>query len=69
MIAIGILFVLSFPPVGIFLSVITRLGTHTTTQLFGAGFVALLCGAIWGAGVGFGIVVAGQFLGELGNFL
>ncbi|KAI0750333.1 hypothetical protein C8Q80DRAFT_1270059 [Daedaleopsis nitida] len=49
-IPIGILFVISFPP------------------LFGHEIVAILCGLVWGLGIGFGIVAAGTFLGELGNF-
>ena len=49
-IPIGVLFVISFPP------------------LFGHEIVAILCGLVWGLGPGFGIVAAGTFLGELGNF-
>ncbi|KAJ8519202.1 hypothetical protein ONZ45_g3857 [Pleurotus djamor] len=47
---IGILFVISFPP------------------LFGHEIVAILCGLVWGLWIGFGIVAAGTFLGEVGNF-
>ncbi|KAF7972963.1 hypothetical protein HWV62_16544 [Athelia sp. TMB] len=36
--------------------------------LFGAEFIAILCGVVWGAGYGFLIVLAGQFFGELGNY-
>lgn len=36
--------------------------------LFGHEIVAILCGLVWGLGVGFAIVAAGTFLGELGNF-
>ncbi|KAI0706607.1 snare associated Golgi protein-domain-containing protein [Earliella scabrosa] len=36
--------------------------------LFGHEVVAILCGLVWGLGVGFGIVAAGTFLGELGNY-
>ncbi|KZT64175.1 hypothetical protein DAEQUDRAFT_732966 [Daedalea quercina L-15889] len=36
--------------------------------LFGHEIVAILCGLVWGLGVGFAIVCAGTFLGELGNF-
>ncbi|KAI0636350.1 hypothetical protein C8Q77DRAFT_1051643 [Trametes polyzona] len=36
--------------------------------LFGHEIVAILCGLVWGLGVGFGIVAAGTFLGEVGNF-
>ena len=46
-IPIGILFVLSFPP------------------LFGGEVICLLCGLVWGLWVGFGIVCAGTFLGEV----
>ncbi|KAI1781906.1 hypothetical protein LXA43DRAFT_860982, partial [Ganoderma leucocontextum] len=49
-IPIGVLFVISFPP------------------LFGHEIVAILCGLVWGLWPGFGIVAAGTFLGELGNF-
>ncbi|KAH9922920.1 uncharacterized protein B0H18DRAFT_1016162 [Fomitopsis serialis] len=50
LIPIGILFVISFPP------------------LFGHEIVAILCGLVWGLWIGFAIVCAGTFLGELGNF-
>ncbi|PIL26646.1 hypothetical protein GSI_11271 [Ganoderma sinense ZZ0214-1] len=36
--------------------------------LFGHEIVAIICGLVWGLGPGFGIVAAGTFLGELGNF-
>lgn len=36
--------------------------------LFGHEIVALLVGVIWGLGIGFAIVCAGTFLGEMGNF-
>ncbi|CED82323.1 Predicted membrane protein [Phaffia rhodozyma] len=49
-IPIGILFVISFPPLG------------------GHEIIILLCGFVWGLWVGFGIVSAGTFLGEVGNF-
>jgi hypothetical protein len=48
-IPIGILFVLSFPP------------------LFGGEVICLLCGLVWGLWVGFGIVCAGTFLGEVSH--
>jgi uncharacterized membrane protein YdjX (TVP38/TMEM64 family) len=38
-------------------------------QLFGHEILAVLCGLVWGLGIGFAIVAAGTFLGELGNFL
>ncbi|KAI0706579.1 hypothetical protein C8Q76DRAFT_630288 [Earliella scabrosa] len=36
--------------------------------LFGHEIVAILCGTVYGIWIGFGIVAAGTFLGELGNF-
>jgi len=36
--------------------------------LFGHEIVALLCGVVWGLWVGFGIVAAGTFLGEVGTW-
>jgi len=36
--------------------------------LFGHEIVAVLCGVVWGLWAGFGIVAAGSFLGEIGNF-
>ncbi|VDB95861.1 unnamed protein product [Peniophora sp. CBMAI 1063] len=50
LIPIGILFVISFPP------------------LFGHEIIAVLCGIVWGLGLGFAIVCAGTFIGEIGNF-
>ncbi|KAF8057598.1 hypothetical protein FPV67DRAFT_1528121 [Lyophyllum atratum] len=50
LVPIGVLFVISFPP------------------LFGHEIVAILCGLVWGLWVGFGIVSAGTFIGEVGNF-
>ncbi|EIN11907.1 hypothetical protein PUNSTDRAFT_99222 [Punctularia strigosozonata HHB-11173 SS5] len=50
LIPIGVLFVISFPP------------------LLGHEIVAILCGLVWGLGIGFGIVAAGTLIGELGNF-
>jgi uncharacterized membrane protein YdjX (TVP38/TMEM64 family) len=50
LIPIGVLFVISFPP------------------LFGHEIVAILCGLVWGLWIGFGIVAAGTYLGEIGNF-
>jgi uncharacterized membrane protein YdjX (TVP38/TMEM64 family) len=37
-------------------------------QLFGHEIIAILCGTVWGLWIGFAIVAAGSFLGELGNF-
>ncbi|KIY63711.1 hypothetical protein CYLTODRAFT_493693 [Cylindrobasidium torrendii FP15055 ss-10] len=36
--------------------------------LFGHEIVAVLCGLVWGLWIGFGIVCAGTFIGEVGNF-
>ncbi|KAJ2924296.1 hypothetical protein H1R20_g12799, partial [Candolleomyces eurysporus] len=36
--------------------------------LFGHTIVALLCGFVWGLGIGFGIVAGGTFLGDIGLF-
>lgn len=41
---------------------------YKTKKLFGHEIVAILCGLVWGLWVGFGIVAAGTFLGEVGNF-
>ncbi|KAG8960362.1 Tlg2-vesicle protein [Tulasnella sp. 419] len=36
--------------------------------LFGHEIIAVLCGIVWGLWIGFGIVAAGTFIGEIGNF-
>ncbi|KAF5346208.1 hypothetical protein D9756_011139 [Leucocoprinus leucothites] len=36
--------------------------------LFGHEIVAILCGLVWGMWIGFAIVAAGTFIGEVGNF-
>ncbi|KAH9937903.1 uncharacterized protein BXZ73DRAFT_22654, partial [Epithele typhae] len=36
--------------------------------LFGQEIVAVLVGDVWGPWIGFGIVCAGTFIGEIGNF-
>ncbi|KAI9456794.1 snare associated Golgi protein-domain-containing protein [Russula earlei] len=36
--------------------------------LFGHEIIAILCGIVWGLWIGFAIVAAGTFIGELGNF-
>ncbi|EIN03918.1 hypothetical protein PUNSTDRAFT_138961 [Punctularia strigosozonata HHB-11173 SS5] len=36
--------------------------------LLGHELIAILCGLVWGLGIGFGIVAAGTFIGELGNY-
>jgi hypothetical protein len=43
-------------------------GDHYVPQLFGHEIIAILCGVVWGLWIGFAIVAAGTFLGELGNF-
>ncbi|KAJ7086455.1 hypothetical protein B0H15DRAFT_844769 [Mycena belliarum] len=48
-------------PIGIFFII-------SFPPLFGHEIVAILCGLVWGLWVGFGIVAAGTFLGEVGNF-
>jgi hypothetical protein len=40
----------------------------TPPQLFGHEIVAVLCGVVWSLPVGFAIVAAGTFIGEVGNF-
>ncbi|KAI0788371.1 hypothetical protein C8Q74DRAFT_1257601, partial [Fomes fomentarius] len=47
LIPIGIMIILSFPP------------------LIGHELVAILCGDVWGVWIGFGIVAAGTFVGEI----
>lgn len=36
--------------------------------LFGHELVGIMCGLVWGAGIGFAIVCLGSFLGELANY-
>jgi uncharacterized membrane protein YdjX (TVP38/TMEM64 family) len=36
--------------------------------LFGHEIIAILCGVVWGLWVGFGIVAAGTFFGEIGTY-
>ncbi|EJD06356.1 uncharacterized protein FOMMEDRAFT_117170, partial [Fomitiporia mediterranea MF3/22] len=36
--------------------------------LFGHEILAILCGVVWGLGLGFAITALGTFLGEMGNF-
>jgi uncharacterized membrane protein YdjX (TVP38/TMEM64 family) len=36
--------------------------------LFGHEIVAVLCGVVWGLWIGFGIVAAGTFIGEVGTW-
>lgn len=68
-IPIAILFIISFPPVCIIPSYLVRRALLTRgNQLFGHEIIAVLCGVVWGLWVGFGIVAAGTFLGEVGNF-
>lgn len=37
--------------------------------LFGSDFISVLCGVVYGPGVGFAISGGGIFLGELANYL
>ena len=67
LIPIAGLFVISFPPV--------RLSFHSRSdlsnecmQLFGHEIVAVICGLVWGLGIGFAIVCAGTLIGEIGNY-
>ena len=69
LVPIAILFVISFPPVGRTLSAdIIQPGLNVIIKLFGHEIVAILCGLVWGLWIGFGIVCAGTFIGEVGNF-
>jgi len=52
-----------------FLIPIAILFVMSFPPLFGHEIVAIMCGLTWGAGIGFGIVCAGQLLGELASFL
>ncbi|KAJ7483582.1 hypothetical protein FB451DRAFT_1393669 [Mycena latifolia] len=67
LIPIAVLIALSFPPVSTHLCVFMFF-FRLTVQLFGHEIVAMLCGLVWGLGVGFGIVVAGTLLGEICTF-
>ncbi len=58
---------ISFPPVSL-THVPYRQLPLTNSQLFGHEIVAILCGLVWGLFPGFGIVAAGTFIGEVGNF-
>lgn len=70
MIPIAILFIISFPPVRLQPPICSVLPfiDYQIPQLFGHEIVAILCGVVWGLWIGFAIVAAGTFLGELGNF-
>ncbi|KAG0704111.1 snare associated Golgi protein-domain-containing protein [Suillus ampliporus] len=48
-------------PIGIFFVI-------SFPPLFGHEILAIVCGLVWGAWVGFGITAAGTFLGEVANF-
>ncbi|KAJ7471910.1 hypothetical protein FB451DRAFT_1251376 [Mycena latifolia] len=48
-------------PIGVFFVI-------SFPPLFGHEIVAILCGLVWGLWVGFAIVAAGTFIGEVGNF-
>ena len=55
-------------PTGTLLTIVGSQILAKTYQLFGHEIVAVLCGLVWGLWVGFAIVSAGTFLGEVGNF-
>lgn len=38
------------------------------SQLFGHEILAVLCGLVWGAMIGFAITATGTFIGEVANF-
>jgi ABC-type spermidine/putrescine transport system permease subunit II len=63
---IAVLFVISFPPVRPAWS--RNFSMTDAKKLFGHEIVAVLCGLVWGLWIGFGIVAAGTFFGEVGNF-
>ncbi|KAJ7207948.1 snare associated Golgi protein-domain-containing protein, partial [Mycena pura] len=48
-------------PIGVFFVI-------SFPPLFGHEIVAILCGLVWGLWIGFAIVCAGTFIGEVGNF-
>ncbi|KDQ58840.1 hypothetical protein JAAARDRAFT_56898 [Jaapia argillacea MUCL 33604] len=48
-------------PIGIFFII-------SFPPLFGHEILAVLCGLVWGLWIGFAIVAAGTFVGEIGNF-
>src|ERR1700761_2544581 len=66
LVPIGVFFVISFPPVSQ-CATLPNTCSHTP-QLFGHEIVAILCGLVWGLWIGFAIVCAGTFIGEVGNF-
>lgn len=68
LIPLGLMIILSFPPVINMFSHSAYLLTKGL-QLFGAEFVSVLCGVIYGPGIGFAIAGSGVFIGELLNYL
>jgi uncharacterized membrane protein YdjX (TVP38/TMEM64 family) len=63
-------FVMSFPPVSYvrFFMLNCLVDGNLRSQLFGHEILAILCGLVWGAKVGFAITAAGTFIGEVANF-
>jgi hypothetical protein len=61
-------FVRHILPTGKLTTIVDSQSWPNTYQLFGHEIVAVLCGLVWGLWVGFAIVSAGTFLGEVGNF-
>lgn len=55
------MFVLSFPP--LFGHEVRYIHDEYSRQI-----VAVICGLVWGLWIGFGIVAAGTFIGEVGNY-
>jgi hypothetical protein len=56
--------ILSFPPVSSCQYDYQANDAHLHCQLFGHEIVVALIGFTWGLGVGFGITVAGTYIGE-----
>ena len=69
LIPIAVLIIMSFPPVSTNKSMMRNYSHANHPQLFGHEFVAIICGLVYGIGIGFAIVTAGTLLGELANFL
>lgn len=60
---------MSFPPVSpCFRLVEGYINQCELLQLFGHELVAMICGLVWGIGIGFLIVALGTLLGELASF-
>ena len=59
---------MSFPPVRFHDILHTHACLRHLTQLFGHEIVAIFLGVIWGLGVGFAILAAGTFIGEVADY-